>query len=202
MIRYNYNFKKFKLSHIACLHFRFPSGQFGEVFRATLHKGTPGEVVVAVKTTKKNPSEKDKDDFMKEMAVMSHILHPNIVRLYGLVVESECLLALCTHTYTYTHMQVYTSYAHTYMHMRTHTYVHRHAHTYIYMAHTDTHTVCTHTYGTSPNAYTCIWMCVCQCVHGYPLRNKYGERGGRECGRHFPIVYTHTHTHTHMLVLL
>ena len=200
MIRYNYNFKKFKLSHIACLHFRFPSGQFGEVFRATLHKGTPGEVVVAVKTTKKNPSEKDKDDFMKEMAVMSHILHPNIVRLYGLVVESECLLALCTHTYTYTHMQVYTS-------ICTHIYAHAHTHvcaqtcTYIHLhgTHRYTHSMYTHIWYF---AYTCIWMCVCQCVHGYPLRNKYGERGGRECGRHFPIVYTHTHTHTHMLVLL
>ncbi|KAL5457377.1 hypothetical protein EMCRGX_G034628 [Ephydatia muelleri] len=62
-------------------------GQFGEVFRATLHKGTPGEVLVAVKTTKKNSSEKDKADFLKEMMVMSQILHPNIVRLYGLVVE-------------------------------------------------------------------------------------------------------------------
>eukprot|EP00731_Ephydatia_muelleri_P032022 Em0023g529a len=62
-------------------------GQFGEVFRATLHKGSPGEVLVAVKTTKKNSSEKDKADFLKEMMAMSQILHPNIVRLYGLVVE-------------------------------------------------------------------------------------------------------------------
>ena len=69
------------------------SGQFGEVFRATLHKGTPGEVLVAVKTTKKNSSEKDKADFLKEMMVMSQILHPNIVRLYGLVVEGEYLTA-------------------------------------------------------------------------------------------------------------
>ena len=65
------------------------SGQFGEVFRATLHKGTPGEVLVAVKTTKKNSSEKDKADFLKEMTVMSTLLHPNIIRFYGLVNESE-----------------------------------------------------------------------------------------------------------------
>ena len=62
-----------------------PSGQFGEVFRATLHKGTPGEVLVAVKTTKKNSSEKDKADFLKEMTVMSTLLHPNIIRFYGAV---------------------------------------------------------------------------------------------------------------------
>ncbi|KAL5457393.1 hypothetical protein EMCRGX_G034645 [Ephydatia muelleri] len=60
-------------------------GQFGEVFRATLHKGTPGEVLVAVKTTKKNSSEKDKADFLKEMTVMSTLLHPNIIRFYGAV---------------------------------------------------------------------------------------------------------------------
>ena len=60
-------------------------GQFGEVSKAVLHKGTPGEVFVAVKTTKTNSTEKDKADFMKEMAVMSRLLHPNIVRFYGVV---------------------------------------------------------------------------------------------------------------------
>ena len=69
-------------------------GQFGEVFKAILYKGTPGEVLVAVKTTKTNSTEKDKADFMKEMAVMSQILHPNIVRFYGLVNESEFLSAV------------------------------------------------------------------------------------------------------------
>ena len=59
------------------------------MFKAILHKGTPGEVLVAVKTTKTNSTEKDKADFMKEMVVMSTLLHPNIVRLYGLVNESE-----------------------------------------------------------------------------------------------------------------
>eukprot|EP00731_Ephydatia_muelleri_P032043 Em0023g550a len=70
-------------------HVSIGKGQFGEVFRATLHKGTPGEVLVAVKTTKKNSSEKDKADFLKEMTVMSTLLHPNIVRLYGLVNENQ-----------------------------------------------------------------------------------------------------------------
>ncbi|KAL5457396.1 hypothetical protein EMCRGX_G034648 [Ephydatia muelleri] len=70
-------------------HVSIGKGQFGEVFRATLHKGTPSEVLVAVKTTKKNSSEKDKADFLKEMTVMSTLLHPNIVRLYGLVNENQ-----------------------------------------------------------------------------------------------------------------
>ena len=71
------------------MYLSLPSDQFGEVFKATLHKGTPGEVLVAIKTTKKNSSEKEKADFMKEMTIMSTLLHPNIVQLYGLVNQSE-----------------------------------------------------------------------------------------------------------------
>ena len=72
--------------HILCLCY---PGQFGKVFRATLHKGTPGEVLVAVKTTKTNSTEKDTANFMKEMMVMSRLLHPNIVRFYGVVHEGK-----------------------------------------------------------------------------------------------------------------
>ena len=88
-------------THLSCIQFHYPnhlfpviipSGQYGEVFRATLHKGTPGEVLVAVKTTKKNSSEKEKDDFAKEMAVMSTLLHPNIVRFYGVVHRGKWVL--------------------------------------------------------------------------------------------------------------
>ena len=44
---------------------------------------------VAVKTTKAASSEKDKDNFMREMRIMSHMMHPNIVRLYGLVEDGK-----------------------------------------------------------------------------------------------------------------
>ena len=40
---------------------------------------------VAIKTIKQYESEKEKDEFLKEMNVMSKLMHPNIVRLFGLV---------------------------------------------------------------------------------------------------------------------
>ncbi len=45
-------------------------------------------VSVAVKTAKKNTSPKEQAEFHKEMKVMSQMVHPNIVQLYG-VAEGE-----------------------------------------------------------------------------------------------------------------
>ncbi|CAI8050077.1 Ephrin type-A receptor 8 (Fragment) [Geodia barretti] len=42
---------------------------------------------VAVKMTKKTISEYLQQSFMKEMTIMSQMMHPNIVRLYGIVSE-------------------------------------------------------------------------------------------------------------------
>ena len=42
---------------------------------------------VAVKMTKKTISDYLQQSFMKEMAIMSQMMHPNIVRLYGIVNE-------------------------------------------------------------------------------------------------------------------
>lgn len=60
-------------------------GNFGKVYKASLET-THSSIPVAVKSVKYE-SDKEKEDFMKEMGVMSTILHPNIVRLYGLVLE-------------------------------------------------------------------------------------------------------------------
>ncbi|KAL5484137.1 hypothetical protein EMCRGX_G020585 [Ephydatia muelleri] len=60
-------------------------GQFGEVFKATMFKGTPAEVTVTVKTVKGTSSGMERDSFIKEMCAMSKIMHPNIVQLFGLV---------------------------------------------------------------------------------------------------------------------
>lgn len=67
------------------------SGQFGEVFRAHYCPGESVEesVTVAVKKTKDNCPAKEKDNLMQEMAVMSKMVHPNIVKLYGVVTEGK-----------------------------------------------------------------------------------------------------------------
>ena len=59
-------------------------GQHGKVYKGT-YKRVGGDVKVAIKTIKNYESSKEKDDFLKEMNVMSKLLHPNIVRLFGLV---------------------------------------------------------------------------------------------------------------------
>ena len=60
------------------------SGHFG-----TVHKGmwqVPGGFVdVAVKTLKADASEDDEVKFLREAAIMGQFLHPNVVKLHGVV---------------------------------------------------------------------------------------------------------------------
>ena len=63
-------------------------GQFGKVYKALLQQGME-PVPVAVKTTKKTSSELEMASFMREMTIMSGMMHPNIVRLYGLVHDGK-----------------------------------------------------------------------------------------------------------------
>ena len=65
-------------------------GQFGEVFKGVLRQGSES-TPVAVKMTKRTISEYLQQSFLKEMRIMSEMVHPNIVRLYGLVTEGECV---------------------------------------------------------------------------------------------------------------
>ena len=58
-------------------------GEFGMVYKGIYRRSANGRgIEVAVKTIKANQAT---DDFMKEMKVMSRLIHPNIVRFYGLV---------------------------------------------------------------------------------------------------------------------
>ena len=71
------------------LSFVCSPGQFGEVFRAHYcPDGCVGEsTTVAVKKTKDDCPEKEKQSILKEMEVMAKTVHPNIVKLYGVVTQ-------------------------------------------------------------------------------------------------------------------
>ena len=64
-------------------HFFISTGQFSEVFKGVLQQRGAESMPVAVKMTKKTIS----DYLQQEMAIMSQMMHPNIVRLYGIVNE-------------------------------------------------------------------------------------------------------------------
>ena len=64
-------------------------GQYGKVFKGLFKKDKGVGHPVAVKTIKKYESQKEKDNFLKEMNIMSKLIHPNIVRLFGLVKQGS-----------------------------------------------------------------------------------------------------------------
>jgi len=61
-------------------------------------------ILVAVKTTKKTSSEAEKASFMREMTIMSEMMHPNIVRLYGLIQDGK--INECHRTSTEYHLNI------------------------------------------------------------------------------------------------
>lgn len=80
-----------KISHIECMwlhdcpyNYNYV-GQYGKVYKGLYRKSQGPGHPVAVKTIKQYESEKEKDEFLREMNVMSKLMHPNIVRLFGLV---------------------------------------------------------------------------------------------------------------------
>ncbi len=55
------------------------------MYKAEYTRGTGQNLIVAVKTIKKYTDQKAHDDFLKEMGIMSQFVHPNIIKLYGIV---------------------------------------------------------------------------------------------------------------------
>ncbi|KAL5503422.1 hypothetical protein EMCRGX_G010370 [Ephydatia muelleri] len=70
-------------------------GQFGEVFIAILqrHESAP-PIQVAMKSFKNIHNCKHEANFMKEMARLSQLVHPNIVKMYGIVIEGGLFPAM------------------------------------------------------------------------------------------------------------
>ena len=66
-----------------------PVGQFGLVYKAVLRNYDGRVVDVAIKTIRKYNSQKEMDNFIREMTVMSQLIHPNIIQLYGVIKESK-----------------------------------------------------------------------------------------------------------------
>ena len=64
------------------------TGQFGKVYKAILRNSEGETIHVAMKTTKAY-SKGEMKNFEREMAIMSKMMHPNIVQLYGLVQEGN-----------------------------------------------------------------------------------------------------------------
>lgn len=55
-------------------------------------------MTVAIKTIKKYESEKEANDFFREMDIMSRLVHPNIIKLYG-IVQQGVQKRKCYNTY-------------------------------------------------------------------------------------------------------
>ena len=68
------------------------SGKFGKIFKGVYKRSEVEGLPVAIKTIKKYESEKERQSFQKEMAVMSKLIHPNIVRLFGLVQQGKLMI--------------------------------------------------------------------------------------------------------------
>ena len=58
------------------------------MYKAHLHTGSGRKTEVAVKTIR-HYEPKEMTNFMREMAVMSQLMHPNIIHLHGVVKESK-----------------------------------------------------------------------------------------------------------------
>ena len=61
------------------------TGRYGKVYSGIYRIPDGPERTVAIKTLKQCESENDKDEFLTEMKLMSNLIHPNIVYLFGLV---------------------------------------------------------------------------------------------------------------------
>lgn len=76
---------------IVCSTIKTHIGEYGTVYKGTFKRGGDKGtgIQIAIKTIKKYESSKEMENFLKEMNVMAKLLHPNIVRLFGLVQQGR-----------------------------------------------------------------------------------------------------------------
>eukprot|EP00117_Sycon_ciliatum_P035830 scpid8533/ scgid27084/ Proto-oncogene tyrosine-protein kinase ROS; Proto-oncogene c-Ros; Proto-oncogene c-Ros-1; Receptor tyrosine kinase c-ros oncogene 1; c-Ros receptor tyrosine kinase len=73
------------------LEIQLGSGQFGEVYRATVHhlNSREASTQVAIKVLKEGSSEKDEHDFLREASHLKSFRHPNVIRLLGVCLDED-----------------------------------------------------------------------------------------------------------------
>ncbi len=75
-------------SHCCSLGTYLGSGQFGEVFKG-VWVSPNSSVDAAIKTLKEDATTEDKIRFLQEAAIMGQFKHPNVVTMYGVVVNDN-----------------------------------------------------------------------------------------------------------------
>lgn len=73
-----------------CLFLLGPTGESGEVCYGRLQVPGQRDVPVAIKALKAGYTERQRQDFLSEAAIMGQFDHPNIIRLEGVVTRGKC----------------------------------------------------------------------------------------------------------------
>lgn len=73
-----------------CLLLLRPTGESGEVCYGRLQVPGQRDMPVAIKALKAGYTERQRQDFLSEAAIMGQFDHPNIIRLEGVVTRGRC----------------------------------------------------------------------------------------------------------------
>ncbi|KAL7644165.1 UNVERIFIED_CONTAM: hypothetical protein RMT77_004991 [Armadillidium vulgare] len=90
--------REFPLSNLRFMQ-ELGEGAFGKVYRGELEGVVPNgnSVLVAIKTLKENATAKTRQDFHREVELMTDLRHPNIVCLLGVVIKEEPMCMVFEH---------------------------------------------------------------------------------------------------------
>ncbi|RXG73056.1 Inactive tyrosine-protein kinase transmembrane receptor ROR1, partial [Armadillidium vulgare] len=96
--------REFPLSNLRFMQ-ELGEGAFGKVYRGELEGVVPNgnSVLVAIKTLKENATAKTRQDFHREVELMTDLRHPNIVCLLGVVIKEEPMCMGDLHEFLISH---------------------------------------------------------------------------------------------------